>query len=103
LWISYNLLEKLDGLSACKKLRVLYMSNNKLANFAELNKLKDNPALVDLMLLGNPMYATLPDEAKRREEVIKNCPPVANNETFKLDGILVTPLERGSALGLPPA
>ena len=55
------------------------------------------------MLLGNPMYATLPDEAKRREEVIKLCPPVAGCETFKLDGILVSPLERGSALGVPPA
>ena len=63
---------------------------------------KENPLLADLMLLGNPMYATIPDEAKRREEVIKTCPPIAGNETFKLDGILVSPLERGSALGLPP-
>jgi Leucine-rich repeat (LRR) protein len=39
LWLSYNLIEKLDGLAACKKLRVLYISNNKIANFAELNKL----------------------------------------------------------------
>jgi hypothetical protein len=50
--------EKLDGLNGMKKLRVLYLSNNNIKNFDELIKLKDLPALEELLLLGNPMYAT---------------------------------------------
>jgi dynein light chain 1 len=30
LWISYNQLEKLNGVECCKKLKVLYASNNKI-------------------------------------------------------------------------
>jgi hypothetical protein len=54
------------------------------------------------MLLGNPIYDGK-DEKTRREEVIKNCPPVASCETFKIDGVLVKFDERAAALGLPPA
>ena len=30
LWISYNLIEKFNGIECCKKLKVLYASNNKV-------------------------------------------------------------------------
>jgi dynein light chain 1 len=30
LWISYNQIEKLNGVECCKKLKVLYASNNKI-------------------------------------------------------------------------
>ena len=30
LWVSYNGISSLDGLGACQKLRVLYMSNNQV-------------------------------------------------------------------------
>lgn len=30
LWISYNQIEKLNGVECCKKLKVLYVSNNKI-------------------------------------------------------------------------
>ncbi len=63
---------------------------------------RENPALADVMLLGNPIYDGK-DEKTRREEVIKNCPPVASCETFKIDGVLVKFDERAAALGLPPA
>jgi dynein light chain 1 len=39
LWISYNSIDKLTGLSCCKKLRVLFMSNNMLAKWNEIEKL----------------------------------------------------------------
>jgi hypothetical protein len=43
LWLSYNGVEKLDGLSALRHLTVLFISNNKIKNFDELLKLKDLP------------------------------------------------------------
>ena len=39
LWISYNQIEKLDGLQPCVKLSVLYMSNNKIKTFDEISKI----------------------------------------------------------------
>lgn len=39
LWISYNLIEKLDGLTPCVKLEVLFISNNKIKNWSEVQKL----------------------------------------------------------------
>lgn len=53
LWISYNLIEKLKGLSALKKLRVLYISNNKVKDWVELLRLNDLPSLADLVFVGN--------------------------------------------------
>ena len=38
LWLSYNQIEKLDGLQPCVKLQVLYMSNNKIKAWDEINK-----------------------------------------------------------------
>ena len=39
LWISYNSIDKLTGISVCKKLRVLYMTNNLLSKWSEIEKL----------------------------------------------------------------
>ena len=39
LWISYNNIEKLTNIDKLTNLRVLYMSNNKVADFKELEKL----------------------------------------------------------------
>jgi hypothetical protein len=52
LWISYNLIEKVKGVNALKKLRVLYMSNNLVKDWAEFNKLQDMPNLEDLLFVG---------------------------------------------------
>jgi hypothetical protein len=52
LWISYNLIEKVKGVNALKKLRVLYMSNNLVKDWAEFNKLQDMPNLQDLLFVG---------------------------------------------------
>lgn len=43
LWLSYNQIEKLDGLGEMKQLEVLYVSNNKIQNIDEVSKLKDLP------------------------------------------------------------
>ena len=39
LWISYNLIGSLDGLAQLSKLQVLYISNNGLKSYDELEKL----------------------------------------------------------------
>lgn len=39
LWISYNQISSLEGLSCLKKLTTLYMSNNAIKSFSELNHL----------------------------------------------------------------
>jgi len=93
LWVSYNSIEKLDGLSGMRKLRVIYMSNNAVKSFDELTKLRDLPALEELLLIGNPMYEGLSKE-QRRVEVIKRLPKLK-----KLDASVVSEVEREQALG----
>lgn len=39
LWISYNSISSLDGLSCLSKLTTLYMSNNSIKSFNELSHL----------------------------------------------------------------
>ena len=39
LWISYNLIEKMKGIGVLKKLQVLYMSNNQVKDWSEVQKL----------------------------------------------------------------
>ena len=39
LWLSYNLITSLDGLGTLTKLTTLYMSNNQIKAWAELDKL----------------------------------------------------------------
>ena len=39
LWLSYNQISSLDGLSACTQLTTLYMSNNLIKSWVEIDKL----------------------------------------------------------------
>lgn len=54
LWLSYNLIEKLKGLSALKCLKVLYISNNLIKEWSEFNRLAEIESLEDLVVVGNP-------------------------------------------------
>ncbi|KAJ9575386.1 hypothetical protein L9F63_025663 [Diploptera punctata] len=69
LWISYNLIEKLKGVSVLKNLRVLYFAHN-----LEL------PKLEDLLFVGNPLYDSM-EEAMWRIEASRRLPNLT-----KLDG-----------------
>ena len=44
------------GIEKCTKLRVLYASNNKIKDWAELERLSALQDLEDLLLVGNPLY-----------------------------------------------
>jgi dynein light chain 1 len=91
LWLSYNLIASLDGLSMLSKLQVLYMSNNSLKSFDELEKISGLSELRDVLFVGNPMYEGLSRE-EQRIEVLKKLPNV-----MKIDGDMVKPSEREEA------
>lgn len=55
LWISYNSIEKMKGITCMKNLRVLYMSNNLVREWNEFSKLQELPNLRDLLFVGNPL------------------------------------------------
>ena len=92
LWMSYNNVGTLDGVLCCQKLEVLYMSNNKIRGWAEVEKLRGLPNLKDLLLKGNPIYEDFDSEEEQRIAVLKCVPQVT-----KIDGKLVTPIEREQA------
>jgi dynein light chain 1 len=43
LWVSYNQIKTLDDINVLENLEVLYISNNSLADFGELDKLAGLP------------------------------------------------------------
>jgi len=43
LWVSYNEITSLDGLQGMNKLQVLYISNNSIKDWSELDKLVRGP------------------------------------------------------------
>ena len=94
LWISYNQINSLDGLSACSNLTTLYISNNQIKAWNELDKLAGLPNLRDVLFVGNPIYDEMPKE-QARIEVLKRLPQVA-----KIDGDMVKPTERELATGI---
>jgi len=73
LWISYNHIATLDGLHPCVKLQILYMSNNKVKSFDEVNKLAINPELINVLFIGNPMYEGL-TRKQAAPEILKRLP-----------------------------
>jgi len=91
LWLSYNLISSLDGLQLCTKLRVLYLSNNAVRDWAEVDRLAELPALRELLLVGNPLYEG-GDRAAGRLQVLRRLPALS-----KIDNELVLDSEREAA------
>lgn len=81
LWISYNLIEKIKGVSALKALKVLYMGNNLVKDWAEFNRLQEIPNLQDLLFINNPICENM-DMESWHAQVIKRLPTLK-----KLDAI----------------
>ena len=92
LWLSYNQISSLDGLSSCSSLTTLYLANNRISDWGEVEKLAALPALVDLLLVGNPIIEREPDMATARAMVVKRVPQI-----IKLDNIVIKPEERERA------
>jgi dynein light chain 1 len=93
LWISYNQIATLDGLACLTNLTTLYCSNNLIKSFEELDKLKSNDQLRDVLFVGNPMYAEVSSKEKARIEILRRLPNLK-----KIDGEFVKPSEIEEAL-----
>ena len=60
LWLSYNQISTLDGLAGLTSLTTLYMSNNLIKSWSELDKLAGLENLKDVLFVGNPIYDEVP-------------------------------------------
>ena len=82
----------LDGLGAMENLTTLYISNNQIGDWGELEKIAGLPNLKDVVFKGNPFWDEFEGENGPRVELLKCLPNL-----MKIDGILVTPGERAAA------
>lgn len=89
LWLSYNLIEKLNNLSKLEKLKVIYLAYNKISNWNEVDKLRENPALEKTVMLGNPIYSNTGSDADARLKVLKHLPQLQ-----MIDGRMVSNEDR---------
>jgi dynein light chain 1 len=62
IWVSYNSIDKLAGVEACTKLKVLYIANNLVKDWKEIDRLKSCVQLEELLLVGNPIVETSGDQ-----------------------------------------
>ena len=93
LWISYNKIEKLSGLDKLKNLRVLYMSNNAVSTWSEIERLANQCSeLTDVLFINNPIYNNAASEAEYRLMMLQRLPKLV-----KLDGVPVDPEEKEEA------
>lgn len=82
LWISYNNIDRLNGIENLQHLKVLYISNNKISDWEEIDRLKCLPHLEDLLLIGNPIQRKYKGQIDTyRSEVARRLPNLR-----KLDG-----------------
>jgi len=70
----------MKGIGALRSLRVLYISNNLIRDWAEFAKLQECPLLEDLLFVGNPLHESM-EEAVWKVEAAKRLPSLK-----KLDG-----------------
>jgi len=92
LWMSYNKLTVLTGIEKLVNLQVLYLSNNLIEKWSEVERLAALPKLRDLLLTGNPLAQKANEDGNWRVEVLKRLP---NLKT--LDGELIGDDEREEA------
>jgi dynein light chain 1 len=87
LWLSYNLIDKLDGLQPCVKLQTLYIGNNKIKNWDEIDKLKDLPEIQNVVFSNNPIYDSVKDDPKLY--VLKRVPNLRNVDCTLIDDTIL--------------
>ena len=88
LWISYNAIDKLNGIEELVHLKTLYISNNKIAEWEEIDRLSGLPALIDVLFIGNPIYSKYKKAnslSEYKEEMVKRLPHLK-----KLDGRILS-------------
>lgn len=75
LWISYNNFVTLAGIEKLQNLEVLYISNNKIHDVKEVERLQALPKLTDFLFQGNTWHTRFladgNDEKEYRIEILK--------------------------------
>ena len=56
LWLSYNQIEKLEGLTPCVVLHTIFLGNNRVKSWDEVGKLSQLASIKSVLLIGNPIY-----------------------------------------------
>jgi len=94
LWLSYNKIDSLSGLSRLENLEVLYVACNDIQKWAELEKLTELPELKALLLKENPFYKGNDEKEDKvsRLKAIKQLPNLK-----MLDGMRVLTHEKQEA------
>eukprot|EP01064_Diplonema_japonicum_P031444 TRINITY_DN561_c3_g1_i1.p1 TRINITY_DN561_c3_g1~~TRINITY_DN561_c3_g1_i1.p1 ORF type:complete len:247 (+),score=63.09 TRINITY_DN561_c3_g1_i1:67-741(+) len=97
LWLSYNFIDRLSGLDKLARLTTLYLSNNMIDKWGEIERLDANEQLSDLLLINNKVHTDIDkgtDEsrAEYRLQVLVRLPQLT-----KIDGEPVEPEEREAA------
>ncbi|CBH17522.1 dynein light chain, putative [Trypanosoma equiperdum] len=93
LWLSYNKIDKLTGLDKLKSLKVLYMSNNLISSWTEIDRLANQcPELIEVLFKNNPIHNNAPSEKEYRCMILQRLPRLT-----KLDGVPVDPEEKEEA------
>merc|ERR1712086_375754 len=86
LWISYNSISSLAGIEKLRVLKVLFISNNKISDFKEVNRLAElSSTLEEVVLFGNPLHMGIigkDGELAWADQVLTALPTLK-----KLDGI----------------
>jgi len=75
LWISYNEITSLEGLRECTKLQVLYIGNNLISSYNELNVLTPLTELSDVVFKNNPFMLESDNLLKPMEKDYKETAP----------------------------
>ncbi len=91
LWLSYNIIDRLDGLQPCVALTTLFISHNRIKPWDEVAKLAQLPELKNLLLVGNPVYGDHTKESIK-PHVVKRVPQIS-----VLDGAMITETVRKQA------
>ena len=83
LWLSYNQIEKLEGLTPCIKLHSFFVTNNRIKSWDEVAKLAQLPEIKNVFLLGNPIYG---DKSKEDAApyVVKRIPQIQSTDALQV-------------------
>ena len=98
LWVSYNFIEKLSGLDKLPALTTLFLSNNCVSSWAEVDRLaQHNPLLTDVLFTNNRVHTDIDkgteDSARLyRLTLLSHLPKL-----MRIDGRPVDPDEREEA------
>ena len=64
LWLSYNQIDKIDGLQNCVKLTTFFLGNNRVRSWDELNKVAMLPEIKNVLFQGNIIWSSLGKDDK---------------------------------------